>query len=165
MDTPIATATLKALRRILRETDLGGRRLANATGMTPSQMLVLQEVARRGETTPTVIAQRLQFSQATVTNIVDRLCALDYLTRQRAEHDRRQVLLHPTDAGRAVLDTAPDLLQKRFVDCFSDLPAWEQAMILAGLERLGELLGAEDMDAAPLLDGGVIDRGYQTPHI
>lgn len=158
MDTPLANATLRALRQILRASDLGGRRIASATGMTPSQLLVLQEVERRGETTPTIVASTLQFGQATVTNIVDRLTAAGYLTRQRGEHDRRMMLLRATDEGRAMLDRAPDMLQSRFRDRFATLPAWEQAMILAALERLAELLDAADIDAAPLIDTGVIDR-------
>lgn len=158
MDTPLANATLRALRQILRASDLGGRRIASATGMTPSQLLVLQEVERRGETTPTIVASTLQFGQATVTNIVDRLTAAGYLTRQRGEHDRRMMLLRATDEGRAMLDRAPDMLQSRFRDRFATLPAWEQAMILAALARLAELLDAADIDAAPLIDTGVIDR-------
>jgi hypothetical protein len=31
-------------------------------------------------------------------------------------------------------------------------------MILAALERLSDLLDAKDIDAAPLIDTGVIDR-------
>ena len=50
------------------------------------------------------------------------------------------------------------MLQEIFADRFSALPAWEQAMLLAGAERLADLLGAGDMDAAPLLDAGAIDR-------
>ncbi len=158
MDTPLSNATLRALRRILRASDLGGRRIAATTGMTPSQLLVLQEVDRRGETTPTTIASTLQFGQATVTNIVDRLTAAGYLTRQRGEDDRRKMLLRATDTGRAMLDKAPDLLQSRFQERFEGLPTWEQAMILAALERMAELLDATDIDAAPLIDAGAIDR-------
>lgn len=158
MDPPLAHATLRALRRILRASDLGGRRIASATGMTPSQLLVLQEVDRRRETTPTTLASTLQFGQATVTNIVDRLVAAGYLTRRRGEHDRRQMWLRATDSGREILEMAPDLLQVRFQERFAALPSWEQAMILAALERLSELLDAADIDAAPLIDTGVIDR-------
>jgi hypothetical protein len=57
-----------------------------------------------------------------------------------------------------MLQTAPDLLQNQFRDRFGVLPPWEQAMILAALERLGELLDASEIDAAPLIDTGVIDR-------
>lgn len=158
MENQITNATLRAFRRILRATDQGGRKLAAATGLTPSQLMVLQQIERTGETTPSTVAAALQFGQATVTNIVDRLEEAGLATRQRNERDKRQFLLHITDTGRAMLEAAPDLLQERFSGRFEALPAWEQAMILAALERLGQLMDATDIDAAPLIDTGVIDR-------
>lgn len=158
MEPGIANSALRAIRRILRAADQGGRRLAAETGLTPSQLLVLQEIERREETTPGSVAASLQFGQATVTNIVDRLVAAGLASRRRSDRDKRQVLLRTTDEGRAVLDAAPDLLQARFRDRFAALPAWEQAMILAALERLGEILDASQIDAAPLIDTGAIDR-------
>ena len=158
MEGTITNAALRSIRRILRAAEQGGRKLAAATGLTPSQVLVLQEIERRGETTPSAVAANLQFGQATVTNLVDRLMAAGFVTRQRNERDKRQIILRATAAGRAALESAPDLLQARFRDRFEELPTWEQAMILAGLERLGQILGAEDIDAAPLIDTGVIDR-------
>lgn len=158
METEIANATLKAVRRILRATDRGSRKLAAATGLTPSQLLVLREVEARVDVTPGVIAQRLQFSHATITAITDRLVALGLITRTRSDRDKRQMLLDATDEGRQRLSDAPDMLQEVFADRFAALPAWEQAMILAGAERLAGILGADDIDAAPLLDAGLIDR-------
>ena len=158
MDTDLTSASLRALRRILRAADLGSRKLASATGLAPSHLLVLREIEQRGETTPSVLATALQFGQATITNIVDRLEAGSLVTRQRSGQDKRQIILSVTDAGRAMIERAPDLLQTRFSERFADLPAWERAMILAALERLGALLGAEAIDAAPLLDSGAIDR-------
>ncbi|HEY0959200.1 MAG TPA: MarR family winged helix-turn-helix transcriptional regulator, partial [Novosphingobium sp.] len=64
---------LRAIRRLLRAARLSEKQLATATGLTPSQLVVLQEVARHGETTAGAIAAKVQFSQATVTSIVDRL--------------------------------------------------------------------------------------------
>lgn len=158
MEPGIANSALRAIRRILRAADQGGRRLAAETGLTPSQLLVLQEIERREETTPGSVAASLQFGQATVTNIVDRLVAAGLASRRRSDRDKRQILLRTTDGGRAVLDAAPDLLQARFRDRFAALPVWEQAMILAALERLGEILDVSQIDAAPLIDTGAIDR-------
>ncbi|MGE0667010.1 MAG: MarR family winged helix-turn-helix transcriptional regulator [Sphingomonadales bacterium] len=158
MDQPITNAALRAIRRILRATDQGGRRLAAATGLTPSQLLVLQQIERTGETTPSVVAATLHFGQATVTNIVDRLEADGLVTRSRGERDRRQMLLRPTEAARALVERAPDMLHDQFRDRFERLPAWEQAMLLAALEKIALLLDAGEIDAAPLLDSGVIDR-------
>lgn len=160
MDTDLTAATLVALRRILRASDLGSRKLATATGLTPSQLLVLQEIGQRDGTTASTIAAELRFGQATITNIVDRLEGGGLVTRQRSAADKRQIILTSTDAGRDLIDRAPDLLQTRFSERFADLPTWERAMILAALERLAGVLGAEAMDAAPLLDGGIIDRHF-----
>lgn len=158
MESEIANATLKALRRVLRAAEGGTRRLAATTGLTPSQLLVLREIDGGEDVTPGVVAQRLQFSHATITAIVDRLVALHLVTRSRSDQDKRRILLEATLEGRRRLGEAPDMLQEIFGVRFSALPAWEQAMILAGTERLADILGAGDMDAAPLLDAGPIDR-------
>lgn len=158
MESEIATATLRALRRVLRESERSTRKLAIATGLTPSQLMVLREIDGRGEVTPGVVAQRLRFSHATITAIVDRLEAHGLVVRLRSEQDKRRMLLHATDKGRQCLAEAPDILQEIFAARFTTLPEWEQAMILAGTERLAVILGATDTDAAPLLDSGAIDR-------
>lgn len=158
MEPEIANATLKALRRVLRATEGGTRKIAAATGLTPSQLLVLREIDAGEEVTPGRVAQRLQFSHATITAIVDRLVALDLAHRARSDQDKRRVLLETTEQGRRRLLEAPDMLQEKFETGFAALPGWEQAMILAGVERLADLLGAADVDAAPLLDAGAIDR-------
>ena len=158
MSSEIPSLTLRALRRILRATEIGSRQLAVATGLTPSQLLVLREIEARATPTPSAIAAALQFSQATITAIVDRLVALGFVTRQRSEKDKRQFILTATKEGRDALAQAPDMLQTEFQERFAVLPSWEQAMILASVEKLSVILGADDMDAAPLLDSGAIDR-------
>ncbi|MCW2348588.1 DNA-binding MarR family transcriptional regulator [Sphingobium sp. B11D3D] len=162
MSLDIASSTLRALRRILRATEIGSRQLATATGLTPSQLLVLREIAAASSATPSAIAQSLQFSQATITAIVDRLVALGFVQRERSERDKRQFHLHVLAAGETALSEAPDPLQATFTERFSALPVWEQAMVLAATERLAMLMDAEHIDAAPLLDSGPIDRAR--PH-
>ena len=150
---------LRALRRILRASDLDNRRLAAATGLTLSQLLVLQEIDDRELTTPTALSAALGFTQPTITNICDRLESLGMISRERDADDMRRIKLATTDAGRAAIESAPDQLQHRFSKQFAALPRWEQAMILAGIERLGSILGVADNTAAPLFDHGAISRG------
>ena len=158
MQSEVANLTLRALRRVLRATEIGSRRLATATGLTPSQWLVLREIDSRDSASPGMIANALQFSQATITAIVDRLQELGLVRRQRSERDKRQFILSSLPAGQAALADAPDLLQTTFTERFVKLPEWEQAMILAAVERLAMLMDAQHIDAAPLLDSGLIDR-------
>ena len=51
----------------------------------------------------------------------------------------------------------PDVLQDRFAARFENLADWEQASIIAGLERVAALLNAEGIDASPVLDVGALD--------
>ena len=158
MDAELSTLTLRALRRVLRATETGSRQLAAATGLTPSQRLVLREIDLRGTSTPSAIAQAVQFSQATITAVVDRLVSLGLVQRERSEADKRQFHLSLLPEGIKTLADAPDPLQMRFTDRFEALPMWERAMILAATERLAMLMDAQNIDAAPLLDSGQIDR-------
>jgi len=150
--------TLRAIRRILRAADRDARSLAATTGLTPSQLRVLQEVGRHDALTATAIATAVRFSQASVTAIVDRLEGKALVIRRRGETDRRQILVSLTPTGRALVRETPEGLQNRFRSAFEALPEWERAMILAALGRVGELLDADDIDPAPLLDTGLIDR-------
>jgi DNA-binding MarR family transcriptional regulator len=63
-----------------------------------------------------------------------------------------------TEEGRATMRSAPDALQDLFAAKFSSLPGWEQAMLVAALERIASLLNAEGIDASPLLHSTAIDR-------
>lgn len=158
MSLEIASLTLRALRRVLRATEIGSRRLASTTGLTPSQWLVLREIGSRDAATPSAVANTLQFSQATITAIVDRLEELGLVQRQRGDRDKRQVILSALPAGQMALAGSPDLLQTHFTERFAQLPLWEQSMLLAAIERLSVLMDAQHIDAAPLLDSGAIDR-------
>lgn len=146
--------SLVALRRILRATDLFGRELAQSVGLTAAQFRVLQIVAETGQCTATAISQRMRISQATVTSLVDKLVRHDMVQRVKSQTDRRQTNIVITEKGKQAIAQAPDPLQQRFVRKFDALEDWEQAALIAALERVAAMLDAEDIDAAPVLDTG-----------
>ena len=151
-------SALVALRRILRATELNARLLASQTGLTPSQLIVLQIIAIDGKALPSTVAKAARLTQATVTSLVDKLVQARLVVRQRDTEDRRRIWIHATETGRALLAASPDLLQDRFRASFQDLDDWEQAMIIAALERVSTLLDASTIDASPVLDTGDINR-------
>ena len=157
MDNRSNTA-LVALRRILRVTELNSRELARKSELTASQLLVLQHLGENGASLPSTIARSIDLKQATVTVLVNKLEAAGLVTKRRDTEDRRRVWVELTDAGRAAREDSPDLLQSRFERGFEGLEEWEQAMIVATLERVASLLDAEEIDAAPILDVGDLDR-------
>jgi DNA-binding MarR family transcriptional regulator len=146
--------SLIALRRILKATEQYGRKLATAAGVTPVQFRVLQVVGETGQTTAKAISTRMGVSQATVTSLVDKLVRQGLVIRRRSDIDRRQTDIIISAEGHETLQTAPDALQQRYVREFEKLSDWEQAMLVASLERVAAMLDAEDIDAAPVLDTG-----------
>lgn len=57
-----------------------------------------------------------------------------------------------TKQGRAALRKAPPLLHERFVTAFAELGPLRQERIIEVLEEVAEMMGAEHLNAAPLLD-------------
>jgi DNA-binding MarR family transcriptional regulator len=143
MDNSLVAPALRAIRRILRTAEDGERKLAHATGLTPSQVLVLQEVHAAHDVTPSAVALALQLSQASITNISDRLEEVGLLARRKCERDKRQVRLTLTERGQRMLEEAPELMQNRLSACFEQLAPWEQAMVLSVLGRIADLLNPD----------------------
>ena len=156
MESRVSDA-LVAIRRIVRAAEFASRDLARTTGLTPSQLIVLQIVAREGEPGAGAIAEAARLSQATVTALLDKLEARGLVIRNRGSQDRRRVSVELTQEGRRALANMPDVLQDRFAARFENLADWEQASIIAGLERVAALLNAEGIDASPVLDVGALD--------
>lgn len=142
---------LVAIRRIIRAIDLHSRRLAQRSGLTGPQLLVMQVIARRESPTSSEVAREVSLSQATVTTILDRLERNGFVLRRRGEQDKRKVHLSLTESGATVLASAPTPIQENFIDSFNELKDWEQHLILSSLERVAEMMDAQDLDAAPVL--------------
>ncbi|MFA0811156.1 MarR family winged helix-turn-helix transcriptional regulator [Microbulbifer epialgicus] len=149
---------LVALRRVIRATDLHSRHLAKTTGLTAPQVLLLQTIRNKGEVTIGELANEVSLSQATVTNILDRLEKRGFVYRQRSQSDKRKVHAYLTEQAAETLRDAPIPLQDQFTRQFGDLKDWEQSMIIASLQRVAQMMDAQHIDASPVLDIGVLDR-------
>lgn len=147
---------LVALRRVIRAIDLHSRKLAQSHGLTGPQALLLSEIVRSGSLTGSELAKRVSLSQATVTDIVKRLEKRNLLERAQDTGDRRKFLLRATEDGQMLVNKSLPLLQERFQSRLAGLKQWEQTQLLASLQRIAEMMDAEDLDAAPLLTSGPV---------
>jgi len=146
----VEEGVLLALRRIARAASVHSRHIQQAYGLTSPQLFLLRELARRGEATGGELARAASLSHATVTGILDRLERRDLLVRQRSDQDKRRVFARITDAGRALLDSAPPPLQYRFLEEFRKLRDWEQSLLVASLQRVaGMMESVEEQEAVP----------------
>lgn len=149
---PLWHEVLVALRRIIRATDMQSKRMVKACGLTIPQVMVLRAIADLGDVTVRRVSSHVSLSQATVTTILDRLEARELVKRVRSEVDKRVVNARLTPLGKQVLAEAPALLHEKFIERFDALDKSDQGRILAALQQVAEMMDAEGIDAAPLLD-------------
>lgn len=153
-----SSEALIAIRRIQRRTEQAARMLAETEGLTPSQLKVLQLLTEYPEISVGWISEQTRLKAATITSLIDKLVERGMVSRRRCDEDRRRVWIRMEPAGRDALSIAPDLLQAKFEQRFSQLPSWQQAMLVSSLELVTQLLDAGDIDAAPVLDVGALDE-------
>lgn len=127
------------------------RQLEKQVGLTLPQILVLQTIEESGRVSVSEIARQVSLSQATVTSVIDRLVKKDLVYRERSTTDRRKVRVILTESAKEKLREMPELLQQDFISQFDKLEGWEQKMLIASVERIASLMGAEDVDASPIL--------------
>lgn len=152
---------LTSLRRVIRAIDLHSKQLVKTASVTGPQLRLLQLIRAKGDATASELADAMSLSQATVTSILDRLEDRQLIERIRSLTDKRKIHPRLTDGGNSLLDRAPAALQDSFVRKFDQLQSWEQHMIIASLQRVAEMMDAEDLDASPYLDIGSLDREEQ----
>ena len=145
---------LIAIRQVTRAIDLNSKRLQKLTGLTASQLVVMQALKDGQSLKPSDIARNVHLSQATVTTIIDRLQKASLVERHRNEHDRRSVDIILTESGRAKLADSPTLLQEGFLNRFDNMEIWEQSLLVSSIQRLAAMMNAEELDAAPILEVG-----------
>lgn len=149
---------LVALRRVIRATDLHSKRLSKHAGLTGPQLLIMRTIRDLGEVTIGTIADKVSLSQATVTTILDRLEHRKLVYRVRSTQDKRKVHAHLTEEGAEILARAPNPLQEDFIKKYQSLHEWEQTMILASLQRVANMMDADNIDASPVLHVGPVLR-------
>lgn len=142
---------LISLRQIIRATDMHSKNVMRRYGLTIPQLVVLRAIDNTSNVTVRTISEHVSLSQATVTTILNRLEQRGLVIRKRSADDRRIVHTVLTDAARRIIETSPPLLHEDFVRRFEALEEWEQSSILSALQRVAYMMGAEKLDAAPML--------------
>jgi DNA-binding MarR family transcriptional regulator len=147
-----------SIRKIIRAIDIRSRKLGKQAGITGPQLMVLQEIKNADGITAKEVSSNISLSQATVTNILDRLEMKAFIQRKRSETDKRRVALHLTEDGDNALASAPKPIEEQFVQRFSGLKDWEQLQLMAAVERIADMMDASDIEAAPVLNIGELTQ-------
>jgi DNA-binding MarR family transcriptional regulator len=135
---------LITLRQITRAMSIYSKSLDKHYGLTSPQLLILHELLQSDQIAIGEIAKKISLSQATVTDIIDRLTIKSLVTRTKNNLDRRQVLIKITSNGINIINKRPSLLQEEFLIEFNKLQKWEQHLLLSSVERIALMMKKEN---------------------
>jgi len=152
----ISYDVLVTLRQIIRAIDMHSKQLVKRYGLTAPQLMVLKEIVSDEDINIGRVARKVSLSQATVTNIIDRLETRGMVTRERSAADKRRVIVRVTDKTRELLSSNPSVLQEEFVRRFRSLEGWEQNLILSSIQRIAKMMDAENIEITPEIENRYI---------
>jgi MarR family transcriptional regulator, lower aerobic nicotinate degradation pathway regulator len=127
---------LDCVRRIVRALRESSRESERKVGISGAQLFVLQQLAAGSARSVSELAERTLTHQSSVSAVVQRLADAGLVARQQSRTDRRRTDLQLTVRGRAVVSTAPPLLQDRLIEAVRQLPAGQRLGLASGLAEV-----------------------------
>jgi len=127
---------LDCVRRIVRALRESSRESERKVGISGAQLFVLQQLAAGPARSVSELAERTLTHQSSVSAVVQRLADAGLVSRQHSHTDRRRTDLQLTARGRAIVSTAPPLLQDRLIEAVRQLPAGQRLRLAYGLAEV-----------------------------
>ena len=115
---------------------LASRRLAD--GLPLAQFAVLEALWHCGSMCQRDLAGKLLVSGPNVTQLIDALERKGWVRRERDKHDRRYIILHLTEAGRALIAEHFPRHAREVAELFSVLTPAEQNTLGDLAKRVGK---------------------------
>ena len=109
------TMVMDALRALVRELRLSSRAVERAIGISGAQLFVLEQLADSPADSVNELADRTGTHRSSVSMVVSRLAKRALVTREPSAEDARRMAIAITDAGRALLASAPETAQHRII--------------------------------------------------
>ncbi len=106
--------------------------------VTVAQLRTLVVLSSRGETNLNGLADRLGVNASTAVRMVDRLVALEFVSRQDNPDNRREVRLALTRAGADLVRAVTERRRREIATIVSRMPRRHRAELVAALTAFAE---------------------------
>lgn len=160
-DSQLALEVLQQFRVIYGTMRRHFREMEERCGLTGSQIWVLQETQRSPGLGVNELANRLGIHQSTCSQIVEKLVAVECLTKKHPHEDKRRVGLYLADAGVKAIAAAPAPAEGLLPQALASLPAVVLGTLNINLSELIRFLpGKNDQFANMPLADLVRGRGH-----
>lgn len=147
------TDILIGLRKIIRSINLESKDIQKKHGVSIPQLLCLNYLRNQPEfkSTSSAIKSYLNLNASTVSGIVSRLEKKGYLARLPKAGDKRVSYIVITSLGAEAIDKIPPLMHDKLSKKLSQLSASKLQDIQEAVSLLIDFMGAENLDAAPVI--------------
>jgi len=135
------------LRKVFQVVNEQSKKAEKETGLSGPQLWAIKTLAQGAPIMVSELARRMYLHPATVVGILDRLESHGLVVRIRSTTDRRVVRVKLTAQGKTLVRKAPSVAQGRLVTGLEQLTAKELKNIADGLNRLVDILGAQNIPA------------------
>ena len=137
-----------AFRRAFRSLrSLRGRDTHRGDELGHAQFELLGELYAHGPMHAGELAEAVAASAATVSGMLDHLCASDLVERTRSETDRRIVVVKLTRRGRRKVEARKAIWQQRWREALEGLDDDELRVAARVLERISGIFREEQREA------------------
>ncbi|MEO8200387.1 MAG: MarR family transcriptional regulator [Gemmatimonadota bacterium] len=106
-------------------------------GLTTPQFALMEALYHLGRLPLSEIGQKLLVTSGNVTYVMDNLCELGLVVRERCADDRRVIYAKLTPKGEALIDKTFPRHAAEILELFSALSPEEQDTLRALLKKLG----------------------------
>lgn len=127
---------MDCVRRIVRALRESSREAERKVGVSGAQLFVLQQLAAGPARSVSELAERTLTHQSSVSVVVQRLAEAGLIARRQSRTDRRRTDLHLTGRGRALVASAPPLLQDRLIQAVRQLPPGRRLRLASSLAEV-----------------------------
>jgi DNA-binding MarR family transcriptional regulator len=133
------------LRRVYQVINEQSKKAKKQTGITGPQLWAIKMIAESSPVQVSELAHKMYLHPATVVGILNRLERQGLVLRMRTREDRRVVDVDLTPEGKALVARAPEVAQGLLAAGLEVLPATRLLDIASSLDRLVQILGAQEV--------------------
>ncbi|MEO8294978.1 MAG: MarR family transcriptional regulator [Gemmatimonadota bacterium] len=137
-DQDRALRTWISLARCYSSVSRAADRMIRSYGLTSPQFALLEALYHLGPLPLSEIGQKLLVTSGNVTYVMDNLCQLGLVVRERCAEDRRIIYAKLTGKGETLIDQTFPRHAEEIRERFGVLTGEEQDMLRMLLKKLGQ---------------------------
>jgi DNA-binding MarR family transcriptional regulator len=124
------------VQRLVRVFQLFERDQIKVHGFTSSQCYTLLEISKAGSLSMNELSDKMNLDTSTMTRVIDKLVRDELIVRDRAESDRRVVVVSLTEKGNTAAEELRSSVNQYYKKIVQSIPEGEVLDILQSVSKL-----------------------------